>query len=222
MLTNRDLFSFEHTLAAPLLRETTYPWEVLAQIADLIRQIGPALPADRYRHPKDGIWIAESAIVADTALIDGPCIIGEETEIRQAAFIRGSVLVGDRCVIGNSVECKNAIIFDACEVPHFNYVGDSVLGYRAHLGAGAITSNIKSDRKDIVIKDGDRLWETGRRKIGAMLGDCAEVGCNCVLNPGTIIGRNTRIYPLSSVRGIIPPDCIYKSADEIVPIRKDS
>ncbi len=208
-----DLFTLEETIAKDYLSQFTYPWEALAGIHDLIMEIGPTLPKDKYDQVKEDVWIAKSATVFDSAYIGGACIIGENTEVRQCAFIRGDALVGNNCVVGNSAELKNVIIFNNCETPHYNYVGDSILGFHAHMGAGSITSNIKADRKDIIIK-GQTTYETGRRKIGAILGDWVEVGCNAVLNPGTIVGQRSQIYPTTCVRGIIPSDTIVKQTGE--------
>jgi len=211
-----DLFDMAKTKAAILLKSAEYPWEVLDKLKSFILELGPTLPEDEYDHPQPDVWIAKDAVVFGSAYLKGPCIIGHKTEVRQCAFIRGSALVGDNCVVGNSTELKNVILFDNVQVPHFNYVGDSVLGYKAHMGAGAITSNVKSDRTDVAVKDNGESLPTGRRKLGAVLGDFVEVGCNSVLNPGTVIGRNTNIYPLSCVRGVIPADSIYKTGGIIV------
>ena len=212
----KDLYDLSHTRAAKYLEQFTYPWEALAGISDFILELGKTLPADEFDHPAEDIWIAKDATVAKTASITGPCIIGHNTQIRQCAFIRGSALIGDTCVVGNSTEIKNVIIFDVVQVPHYNYVGDSILGFHAHMGAGSITSNVKADKKNVVIKNGGELIETGRKKVGAMLGDFVDVGCGSVLNPGVVIGRNTNIYPLSCVRGVVPPNSIYKGKDDIV------
>ncbi len=221
LLKTSELFEPEHTLAWPWLSETTYPWEILPRIADIIREIGATLDPALYHHPAEGVWIAKSAKVTQSAAIGAPTIIGENTEIRHGAFIRGSALIGNGCVVGNSTELKNVILFDGVQVPHYNYVGDSVLGYKAHMGAGAITSNVKSDRTPVTVKPaleedsvalGDVFpIETGRKKLGAVLGDFAEIGCNSVLNPGTVIGPHTNVYPLSSVRGAVPSYAIFKS-----------
>lgn len=208
-----ELFTLTETLAGDYLRQYTYPWEALGGIHDLICALGPTLPEDRYEQRGENVWIARSAKVFDSAYIGGACIIGEETEVRQCAFIRGDALVGNHCVVGNSAELKNVIIFNNCEVPHYNYVGDSILGFHAHMGAGSITSNIKADRTNIVVK-GEEKYETGRRKIGAILGDWVEVGCNAVLNPGTIVGQHSMIYPTSCVRGVIPSGTIVKQTGE--------
>ncbi|MBQ1768446.1 MAG: UDP-N-acetylglucosamine pyrophosphorylase, partial [Oscillospiraceae bacterium] len=189
----------------------TYPWEALGEIKDFILSLGEKLPVDEYEKRGEDVWIAKDAKVFPSAYIAGPAIIGHGTEVRHCAFIRGSALIGDNCVIGNSVEVKNAVIFDNVQVPHYNYVGDSVLGYRSHMGAGSVTSNVKSDRSLVVVKNGDELIETGRKKFGAILGDYAEIGCNSVLNPGTVIGRRSSVYPTSCVRGVVPEDSIYKN-----------
>ena len=219
MLKTVDLFDLSHTMAAPLLETTEYPWEALASIGELILRLGQGLSAEEYDHPAEDVWIAKDAAVFPTAYIKGPCIIGHGTEVRQCAFIRGSALVGEHCVVGNSTELKNVILFDNVQVPHYNYVGDSILGYKAHMGAGAVTSNVKSDKTLVVIHNGDENLETGRKKVGAMLGDGAEVGCNSVLNPGTVIGRGSNVYPTSCVRGVVPANCIYKDKDHIVTKR---
>lgn len=214
--TTSSLYDLSHTLAAPLLRKTVYPWEALDGIRAFVLELGETLSADEYDHPQPDVWIAKDVKIAPTASITGPCIIGKGTEIRPSAFIRGSVLVGEGCVIGNSTELKNVIIFDSVHVPHFNYVGDSVLGYKSHMGAGSITSNVKSDKTHVVVKSADEQIDTGRKKFGAMLGDYVEVGCNSVLNPGTVVGRNSNIYPLSCVRGVVPANSIFKTGGVIV------
>lgn len=216
-LKNTELFEKGHSLAEKQIFECEYPWQVLPLIKEIILEIGKTLPADRYDNPSEGVWIAKSAKVSPSASISGPCIIGEDTEIRQCAFIRGSALIGDGCVIGNSTELKNCIIFDCCQVPHFNYVGDSILGYKSHMGAGSITSNVKSDKTLVCVRAGEERIETGLKKFGAMLGDFVEVGCNSVLNPGTVIGPHSNVYPLSSVRGAVPANSIFKAAGNIVP-----
>ena len=222
LLRTAELFDLSHTLARPWLERTEYPWEILNDIPTIIREIGATLDPDHYHNPAEDVWIARTATVADTARITPPAIIGENTEVRQGAFLRGAVLVGDGCVVGNSTELKNCILFDGVQAPHYNYVGDSVLGYKSHLGAGVITSNVKSDRTPITIKPTEGCEEvfapipTGRKKLGAMLGDFVEVGCNSVLNPGTVVGPHTRIYPLSSVRGAIPPNVIVKGGGRLV------
>ena len=205
-----------HTLAAPLLFQASYPWEVLKRIKDFILALGPTLSTEEYDEVSKGVWVAKSAKIAPTAYLGAPCMIGPQTEVRHCAFIRGSALVGAGCVVGNSVELKNCILFDGVQTPHYNYVGDSILGYRSHMGAGSITSNVKSDKTNIAVSvDGVKV-ETGCRKMGAMLGDFVEVGCNSVLNPGTVIGAHSNIYPTSSVRGYIPPSSIYKKHGEII------
>ena len=203
------------TIAADYLENFTYPWEALSGIRDFLFALGASLPTDRFDHPADGVWIAKSAKVFPSAYIGSPCIIDEEAEVRHCAFIRGSALVGKNCVVGNSTELKNVILFDNVQVPHFNYVGDSILGYRSHMGAGSITSNVKSDKTPVSVKerydDHGETVETGLKKFGAMLGDFVEVGCNSVLNPGTVIGKNSNIYPTSCVRGYIPENSIFKT-----------
>jgi len=215
-ITIKELYSLKHTLAKPLLEKYIYPWEALADIKDFILTLGETLPADEYDKVGENVWIAKSAKVAPTAYINGPAIIGKDTEVRHCAFIRGNALVGDGAVVGNSTELKNVILFDKVQVPHYNYVGDSILGYRAHMGAGSITSNVKSDKKNVIIKDGTQEIATNRKKVGAMLGDDVEVGCGSVLNPGTVVGKNSNIYPLSMVRGVVKANSIYKKQGEIV------
>ena len=211
-----DLYEKGYSIAERLIFSEQYPWQILPKIHDWILAVGPTLPADRFDHPKEDVWIAKSAHVFASAYIGGPCIIDEDAEIRQCAFIRGNAVVGKNTVVGNSTELKNVILSDNVQVPHYNYVGDSVLGYKSHMGAGSITSNVKSDKKLVVIHTGEEDIATGMKKIGAMLGDFVEVGCQSVLNPGTVIGPHTNIYPLSSVRGVIPADSIYKKDSEIV------
>lgn len=210
-----DLLDLEHTIAAELFRDKTYPWEVLPEIRAFILKLGATLPEAEFDHPAEDVWIAKDAKVFPSAYIGGPCIIDHEAEVRHCAFIRGSAIVGKGCVVGNSVELKNVVLFDKVQTPHYNYVGDSVLGYKSHMGAGSITSNVKSDKTLVVVK-GDVSIETGLKKFGAVLGDNVEVGCNSVLNPGSVIGRRASIYPTSSVRGVVPEDCIYKAADNVV------
>lgn len=219
MISIQALYDLSHTLAAPLLEKLQYPWEALPEISGFLRALGPTLPEAEYDHPAELVWIAKSAVVAPTASITGPCIIGPQAEIRHCAFIRGNALVGAGAVVGNSTELKNVILFDKVQVPHYNYVGDSILGYRAHMGAGAITSNVKSDKKLVIIKDGPVQIETGLKKVGAMIGDGVEIGCGSVLNPGTVIGRGSRVYPLSSVRGVIPANCVYKRQGEVCELK---
>ena len=210
----KDLYDLDHTLAKDYLMGFTYPWEALKGIKDMIVQLGQSLGED-YTELSPQVWAHKTATIAPTASIGAPCIIGAGTEVRHCAFIRGSALVGENCVVGNSVELKNVILFDNVQVPHFNYVGDSILGFKAHMGAGSVTSNVKSD-KSLVVIHCDPEIPTGIKKVGAMLGDRVEVGCNSVLNPGTVIGRDSNVYPTSCVRGVIPPNCIYKKNDTIV------
>lgn len=215
-LTIKELYSLEHTIAEKIFSNKTYPWEVLPEIGKFILNLGLSLPEDKFDRTAPDIWIAKSAKVAPTASITGPCIIDENAEVRHCAFIRGNAIIGKGCVVGNSTELKNAILFDCVQVPHYNYIGDSVLGYKSHTGAGAITSNVKSDKTLVTVKYNNEKIETGLKKFGAMLGDFVEVGCGSVLNPGTVIGKNTNIYPLSSVRGFVKPNSIYKNSSEIV------
>ena len=215
-LTVKELYTMEETIAKEIFDGVTYPWEVLPKIHDFILELGKTLSEEEYDHPSEEVWIAKSATVAPTAYIHGPAIIGKDAEVRHCAFIRGNAIVGEGAVVGNSTELKNAVLFNKVQVPHYNYVGDAVLGYKSHMGAGSICSNVKSDKKLVVVKDGEEKIETGLKKFGAMLGDHVEVGCGSVLNPGTVIGRNSNIYPLSPVRGCIPADSIYKNAAEIV------
>ncbi len=210
-----DLYDLEHTKASSYLSQFTYPFEALKGIKDFILSLGPTLGPE-YREISENVWVHESATIAPSAYIGAPCIIGANTEVRQCAFIRQSAMVGDNCVVGNSCELKNVILFDNVQTPHYNYVGDSILGYRSHMGAGSITSNVKSDKSLVVLRNGDERLETGLKKVGAMLGDYVEVGCNSVLNPGTVIGRHTNIYPLSCVRGQIPEGSIFKSGSVVV------
>jgi NDP-sugar pyrophosphorylase family protein len=210
-----NMYDLSHTIAAKLFEDKTYPWEVLGDIKNFIMELGPTLDEDKFTRIGDNIWVAKSATVAPTACLNGPLIIDEDAEIRHCAFIRGSALVGDNCVVGNSVELKNVILFDNVQTPHYNYVGDSILGYKSHMGAGSITSNVKSDKTNVVVKSDDERIETGIKKFGAMLGDHVEVGCNAVLNPGTVIGRNSNVYPTSCVRGVIPESSIWKNSGEI-------
>ena len=211
-----NLYNLNETIAKDLLEKYTYPWEVLPYINDYIIELGNKLDTEKYDKIGENIWVAKSAKVASTAYIGAPTIIGENAEIRHCAFIRGKVIVGEGAVVGNSTELKNAILFNKVQVPHYNYVGDSILGYKAHMGAGSILSNVKSDKKLIKVKKGKKQIETGLKKMGAMLGDDVEVGCGSVLNPGTVVGKNTNIYPLSSVRGVILEKSVYKNKNEIV------
>lgn len=215
MLAITELLDLEHTIAADLFAGKTYPWEVLAGIKGFILELGKTLPEEEFDHPAEDVWIARDAKVFPSAHIGGPCIIDHGAEVRHCAFIRGSAIVGKDCVVGNSVELKNVVLFDGVQTPHYNYVGDSILGYKAHMGAGSITSNIKSDKTNVVVSSADGRVPTGLRKFGAVLGDHVEIGCNSVLNPGAIVGRNSTVYPLSSVRGVVPENSIYKSKDEI-------
>ncbi len=210
-----NLYDLKETIAADLFQDVQYPWEVLANIKDFITELGSRLDSSRFEQRGEHIWVAKSAKIAPTACLNGPLIIDEEAEIRHCAFIRGSAIVGKGAVVGNSTELKNVVIFNSVQVPHYNYVGDSVLGYKSHMGAGSITSNVKSDKTLVVVKDGKEEIATGLKKFGAMLGDYVEVGCNSVLNPGTVVGRHTNIYPLSMVRGVVAADSIYKNKNEI-------
>lgn len=211
----KELYNLEETRAKSLLETKTYPWEVLPLIKDFILETGKGLPKNEFDEVSENVWIHKTAKIYPNTNIYGPCIIDAETEVRPGAFIRGNALVGKKCVVGNSTELKNVILFNNVQVPHYNYVGDSVLGYKSHMGAGSITSNVKSDKTLVLVK-GETNYETGLKKFGAMLGDFVEVGCNSVLNPGTVIGRNSNVYPTSSVRGVIPENSIYKNKDEIV------
>lgn len=215
MVKIENLYDLTHTRGENYLKKFTYPWDALPGIGAMIEELGKTLPADEFLQIRDRIWVHRTAIVAPTAYIGAPCIIGANTEIRHGAFIRGNALVGDECVVGNSTELKNVILFDGVQVPHYNYVGDSILGYKAHMGAGSITSNVKSDKTPVTIRTQPPI-KTGIKKVGSMLGDYVEVGCNTVLNPGTVVGRHSNIYPGSSVRGIVPANSIYKSKDSIV------
>lgn len=215
-IKNKALFNLDETIAKDIFEDVTFPWEVLPLIKDFIRTLGESLPEEEYEHPAEDIWIAKTASVAKTASISGPCIIGKNTEVRHCAFIRGSAIVGENCVVGNSTELKNVLLFNNVQVPHYNYVGDSILGYKSHMGAGSITSNVKSDKTKVSIRYQGDMVHTGLKKMGAILGNYVEVGCNSVLNPGSIIGSNTTIYPVSMVRGFIPKGSIYKKQGEIV------
>ena len=220
MLQTKDLFDFSHSIAGPYLMGFSDPWQALAGIKQLILDLGKQLGSD-YTEISPTVWVHKTATIAPTAYLGAPCIIGARTEVRHCAFIRGSALVGDNCVVGNSVELKNVILFDNVQVPHYNYVGDSILGYKSHMGAGSLTSNVKSDKTLVVVKAPDEQIPTGLKKFGAMLGDFVEVGCNSVLNPGTVIGPHSNIYPTSCVRGVVPPDSIWKTGGNIVAKWKD-
>lgn len=211
-----NLYDLNETIAAKLFEGVTYPWEVLAKISDFIVELGNTLDPEKFEKRGENVWVAKSAKVAPTAFLNGPVIIDEDAEVRHCAFVRGNAIVGKGSVVGNSTELKNVVIFNSVQVPHYNYVGDSILGYKSHMGAGSITSNVKSDKTLVVVKDGKEKIATGLKKFGAMLGDHVEVGCNSVLNPGTVIGRNTNVYPLSMVRGVVPADSIYKNRNEVV------
>jgi len=217
-VTITDLYDLSHTLAADYLRQFTYPWQALDGIKELILALGPTL-GDEYEEVQPTVWVHKSATMFPTAYLGAPCIIGPETEVRHCAFIRGSALVGANCVVGNSVELKNVILFDNVQVPHYNYVGDSILGYKSHMGAGSITSNVKADKTLVVVK-GDECIETGRKKFGAMLGDFVEIGCNSVLNPGTVVCPHSNVYPTSCVRGVIPAHSIWKTGGVVVSKRQ--
>ena len=211
-----NLYNLNETMARPLLEKLTYPWEALPKISEFIKDLGSKLNPEIYEIKGENIWIAKSAKIMPTAYIKGPAIIGENAEVRHCAFIRGNAIVGNNAVVGNSTELKNVILFNNVQVPHYNYIGDSILGYKAHMGAGSITSNVKSDKKLVIVKNGTKTIETGLKKFGAMIGDNVEVGCGSVLNPGSVIGKTTNIYPLSSVRGVVPENSIYKNQNEIV------
>ncbi len=211
-----NLYNLEETIAKELFDNMTYPWEVLGKINDFILRLGNKLDLAKYDKIGDDVWIAKNAEVMNTAYIHGPAIIDEEAQIRHCAFIRGKAIVGKNAVVGNSTELKNVILFNKVQVPHYNYVGDSILGYKAHMGAGSITSNVKSDKKLIIVKNGKKQVETNLKKFGAMIGDGVEIGCGSILNPGTVVGKNSNIYPLSSVRGVVLSNCIYKNKNEIV------
>jgi NDP-sugar pyrophosphorylase family protein len=212
----KNLYNLDETIASKIFEGATYPWEVLPKIEEFIKELGNTLSSEEYEKRGEDIWIAKTATIAPTAYIKGPAIIGKNAEIRHCAFIRGKAIVGEGAVVGNSTELKNVILFNKVQVPHYNYVGDSILGYKAHMGAGSITSNVKSDKKLVVVNNKEEKIETGLKKFGAMLGDNVEIGCGSVLNPGTVIGKNTNVYPLSSVRGVVPSNSIYKKQNEIV------
>lgn len=219
-ITIQDLYDLSETIAAELFEGAVYPWEVLPKIHDFIVSLGNSLPEERYEKRDGNIWVAKSAKIAPTASLNGPLIIDEEAEVRHCAFIRGNAIIGRGAVVGNSTELKNVVLFNKVQVPHYNYVGDSVLGFRAHMGAGSITSNVKSDKTLVTVKGAGIRIETGLKKMGAMLGDRVEIGCNSVLNPGTVVGRDSNVYPTSCVRGVIPADHIFKDADHIIPKKK--
>ena len=212
----KNLYNLEETIAKDIFEDLTYPWEVLPKIKEFIITLGERLNKDDYEKVGENIWIAKTAKVAPTAYINGPAIIGKNAEVRHCAFIRGNAIVGENAVVGNSTELKNVILFNNVQVPHYNYVGDSILGFKSHMGAGSVTSNVKSDKKLVIVKNGEEKIETGLKKFGCMIGDNVEVGCGSILNPGSVIGKNTNIYPLSSVRGVIPPNSIYKKQGEVV------
>lgn len=211
-----NLYNLEETIAVELMKQAEYPWELLPKISSFIIELGNSLPKEMFTEISEHVWIAKSASIAPTACVNGPVIIDEKAEVRHCAFIRGNAIVGKEAVVGNSTELKNVILFNKVQVPHYNYVGDSILGFKAHMGAGSITSNVKSDKSLVVVKSDTEQIETGLKKFGAMLGDFVEVGCNSVLNPGTVVGRNSNIYPTSSVRGMIPENSIYKDKGEVV------
>ena len=219
MLKTNELFDFEKSLAGEYLQNFEYPWQALAGLKAEIERLGKTLDKNEYEERSAGVWVHRTAKIAPTAYLGAPCIIGENTEVRHCAFIRGSALVGKGCVVGNSVEIKNAVLFDGAQVPHFNYAGDSILGYKSHLGAGAVTSNVKSDKTPVAMKDGEETIPTGLKKTGAFVGDFAEIGCNSMLNPGTIVGRHATVYPLSRVRGTVGENCIFKTEGNIVKKR---
>ena len=216
-LTVKELYTLDETIAKDIFDGVTYPWEVLPKISSFILKLGETLSSEEYEKRGENVWIAKSAKVAPTAFINGPAIIGKDAEVRHCAFIRGNAIVGEGAVVGNSTELKNVILFNKVQVPHYNYIGDSILGYGAHLGAGAVTSNVRSDKRPVVVHGLAGDVETGRKKVGALVGDGVEIGCNSVLNPGTVIGRRTSVYPLTCVRGEIPADCIVKNDMTIVP-----
>lgn len=217
MYTVKELFDLEHTLAAEYLSRFAFPWEALKGIGEMIRSLGEGLDPEEYDQPAPGVWVHKTAVVFPSAYLGAPCIIGPRTEVRHCAFIRGAALVGADCVVGNSVELKNVILFDRVQTPHYNYVGDSILGYCSHMGAGSITSNVRADKALVVVHDREEALETGIKKFGALLGDHVEVGCNAVCNPGTVIGRNSNIYPTACVRGVIPENSIVKATGQVFP-----
>ncbi|MBQ2659273.1 MAG: UDP-N-acetylglucosamine pyrophosphorylase [Erysipelotrichaceae bacterium] len=220
MYTTKNLFDLDHTIAKEYLEKYEYPWEALPEIKNFIKELIEKLDKNEYKEVAENVWAHKSVSIAPSASLTGPAIIGKDSEIRPSAYIRGNAIIGEGCVIGNSCEIKNAIIFDKSQVPHFNYVGDAILGFHAHMGAGSIVSNLKADGRDVVIRDGEEVVETHLRKFGAMIGDNAEIGCNSVMNPGTVIGRNSNVYPLARVRGLVPANSIYKDEDNIVEKRQ--
>ena len=220
-IETKQLLDLSHTLAGEYLAQFQYPWQALGGIKEFILKLGPTLPEEEYDQVQPNVWVHKTAKIYPTAWLGAPCIIGAGTEVRHCAFIRESALVGENCVVGNSVELKNVILFDRVETPHYNYVGDSILGFKSHMGAGSVTSNVKSDRTLVVVKNGQEHHETGRKKVGAILGDYVEVGCNSVLNPGTVLGRHASVYPVSCVRGVVDENCIYKTGGHIVPRKED-
>ena len=220
-MTVKEMYTLEETIAKDLFEGVTYPWEVLPKISSFILELGASLPEEEYEKRGENVWVARSAKVAPTAFIGGPAIIGKDAEVRHCAFIRGNAIVGEGAVVGNSTELKNVVLFNKVQVPHYNYVGDSILGYKSHMGAGSITSNVKSDKKLVVVKTPEGNIETGMKKFGAMLGDHVEVGCGTILNPESVVGPHTNIYPLSSVRGFVPGGSIYKCAGEVVEMRQE-
>lgn len=216
MVNIQELFDLNETIASEIFIDVIYPWEVLPRIHDFILALGEKIDLEKYEKHGEDVWVAKNATIAPTACLNGPLIIDEGAEIRHCAYIRGSVIVGKNAVVGNSTELKNAILFNGVQVPHYNYVGDSILGYKAHMGAGAVTSNVKSDYSPVIVRNDHEVWETGLEKMGAILGDYAEIGCNSVLNPGTVIGKRTNVYPTSCVRGVVPANCIYKAQDNVI------
>ena len=220
MYTTKNLFDLDHTIAKEYLEKYEYPWEALPEIKNFIKELIEKLDKNEYKEVAENVWAHKSVSIAPSTSLTGPAIIGKDSEIRPSAYIRGNAIIGEGCVIGNSCEIKNAIIFDKSQVPHFNYVGDAILGFHAHMGAGSIVSNLKADGRDVVIRDGEEVVETHLRKFGAMIGDNAEIGCNSVMNPGTVIGRNSNVYPLARVRGLVPANSIYKDEDNIVEKRQ--
>ncbi|MFI3206546.1 MAG: UDP-N-acetylglucosamine pyrophosphorylase [Clostridia bacterium] len=219
-LKTKALYNLDNTIAKPLLETCEYPWEALPKIGSFIKEIGETLDENVYEKKADDIWIAKSAFIYPNNYITGPCIIGENTEVRPGAFIRGNVIVGNNCIVGNSTELKNTILFNKVQVPHYNYVGDSIFGFASHTGAGAITSNVKQDKTNVNLKIEELVLESGLKKFGAMLGDNVEVGCNTVMNPGTVVGKGSRIYPLTMLRGFVPANSIYKTSGELAPIKE--